>query len=93
MIVPSLVVMAATTDMDATSFKSTANPPQSIAGKAELATWSYGSLAVITPAAPDFPATSGYYTTTSAGIKSTLNLFGNNTKISCSLAICTSGCI
>lgn len=74
-------VLAAATDMDP-SFKSTLNPPQSIAGKAELATWSYGSLAVITPAAPDFAATSGYYTTTPTGTKSTLNLFRNNAKVS-----------
>lgn len=79
-IIPSLTVSAAVTDMDA-SFKSTANPPQSIAGKAELATWSYASLAVITPAVPDFPATSGYYIKTPAGTNSTLQLFRNNAKV------------
>ena len=75
----SSTVLAVATDMD-TSFKSTANPPQSITGKAELATWSYGSKDAVTAAAPDFAATSGYYTTTPAGTKSTLNLFRNNVK-------------
>jgi len=42
-----------------TSFKSTANPPQSITGKTELATWSYTSLAVITPATLILATTSG----------------------------------
>lgn len=79
MIIPSLSVFAAT-DMD-TSNKSTANPPQSITGKTELATWSYGALADITAAAPDFPAKSGYYTTASGGMNSTLQLFKNNTKV------------
>jgi trimeric autotransporter adhesin len=75
----SVPVLAAGTDMDATN-KSTLNPPQSITGKTEVATWSYGSLAAVTPAAPDFVATSGYYMTTPAGAKSTLNLFRNNAK-------------
>jgi len=75
----SSIALAATTDMDATTSKSTCNPPQSIAGKAELATWSYGSAAVITPAAPDLAATSGYYTKTPANTNSTLQLFRNNT--------------
>lgn len=72
-------VLAATDDMDA-SFKSKTNPPQNIALKSELATWSYASAAVITPAAPDLAATSGYYTKTPAGTNSTLQLFRNNVK-------------
>jgi hypothetical protein len=76
----STPVLAASTDMDA-FFKSTLNPPQSISEKAEVATWSYGALAVITPAVPDFIATSGYYATTPAGTKSTMSLFRNNAKV------------
>lgn len=76
----STPVLAAATDMDS-SFKSTVNPPQSISGKAELSAWSYGALAVVTAAAPDFAATSGYYATTPAGTKSTLNLFRNDVKV------------
>ena len=71
-------MLAAATDMD-TSNKSTVNPPQSITGKAELATWSY-SAAPIAPVAPDIPATSGYYTKTPAGTNSTLQLYRNNVK-------------
>jgi hypothetical protein len=76
----SQTVLAAGTDMDSSN-KSTANPPQSITGKAELATWSYGSSTAVTAAAPDFAATSGYYKKTPAGTNSTLQLFRNNTKV------------
>jgi hypothetical protein len=90
MILPSIVVMAAVTatDMDS-SYKSVANPPQSTTGKTELATWSYGSLADITPVVPDLPATSGYYTKTPANTNSTLQLFKNNAKYTGSFSYST----
>ncbi|MFL0267572.1 PxKF domain-containing protein [Candidatus Clostridium radicumherbarum] len=84
-IMPTLLVKAAATDMD-TSFKSTVNPPQSITGKTEIASWSYSS----TPTVYDIPATSGYYTTTSTGNKSILNLYRNNLKFTGSFSWSTS---
>lgn len=78
--VPTLTVYAAATEMD-TSNKSTVNPPQSIVGKSEIATWSYGSLAEVTAAAPTFAATSGYYKVTPVNTNSTLQLFRNNTLL------------
>ena len=85
MIIPSLIVTAAATDMD-TSAKSTANPPQSVIGKTELATWSYSAVT----AAPDFSATSGYYTTTPGGTNSTLQLFRTNAKVTTGFTTSTS---
>lgn len=76
----SQTVLAAATDMDGSN-KSTVNPPQSIEGKTEIATWSYSSSTDVTSAAPDFTATGGYYATTPAGSKSTLNLFRDNVKV------------
>ena len=69
-------VLAAATDMDSTTFKSTLNPPQSIAGKTEIATWSFPASG--TPSTPDFAANTGYYKTTPAGTNSTLQLFKND---------------
>lgn len=70
----------------ATIIKSTVNPPQSITGKTELAAWNYSNA----DAAPDFPATGGYYTKTPAGANSTLQLFKNNTKVSTGFTFSTS---
>ena len=81
MITPSLIAMA---NID-TSFKSVENPPQSITGKTEIATWSYSAVT----AAPDFPATSGYYTKTPAGANSTLQLFKTNAKVTSGFSIST----
>lgn len=75
----AIPVRAAATDMDGSN-KSTLNPPQNITGKTDIATWSYGSLADASAVAPDFPATSGYYTTTPAGTKSIFSLYKNNAK-------------
>lgn len=73
--VMSTPVLVAAADMDPSN-NSTVNPPQSIAGKTEIATWSYSNV----NAAPDFPATGGYYKITPAGTNSTLQLFKNNQK-------------
>src|SRR5471030_1445709 len=70
-----LLVAAAATNMDANN-KSTLNLPQSITGKAELATWSFGNTKPLTE--PNFVAVSGYYTTTPAGVNSTLQVFKNS---------------
>ncbi|HWT74389.1 MAG TPA: InlB B-repeat-containing protein [Mobilitalea sp.] len=72
---PTITVFAAATDMDASN-KSTVNPPQSIVGKTDIATWSY--TAPFTN--PDLEASSGYYQNTPDGTKSTLQLFKNNVK-------------
>lgn len=77
MIVPQ-TVLAAATDMDA-NFKSTVNPPQSITGKTDVATWSFPAKG--TPPAPDFAASSGYYKTTPASTDSTLQLFQNSPAV------------
>lgn len=79
MILPSLTVFAAT-DMDSLTNKSTANPPQSITGKTEVASWSYSSAAEVTAAAPDFCATSGFYATTPGGA-SNLQLYKSNIQV------------
>lgn len=79
-----LPALAAATDMDG-SYKSTLNPPQSITGKTEIATWSYTSA----PTVFDVPATSGYYSTIPAKTNSVLNLFKNGVKYTGSFNLST----
>ncbi|GLX66903.1 S-layer homology domain-containing protein [Paenibacillus glycanilyticus] len=75
--------------------KSVENPPQSMEGKAEIATWNYGSTGEVTAANGNFGATSGYYKTLDAS-NPTLQLFKNNAQVTSGLtyssaSISTSG--
>ncbi|ACT00280.1 S-layer homology domain-containing protein [Paenibacillus sp. JDR-2] len=75
--------------------KSVENPPQSMEGKAEIATWNYGSTGEVTAANGNFGATSGYYKTLDAS-NPTLQLFKNNVQVTSGLtyssaSISTSG--
>ncbi|WP_181907523.1 hypothetical protein [Cohnella lupini] len=54
---------------------SSENPPQSIAGKTDIASWSYGSTGEVTAAAGTVAATSGYYKKAPDTTNSTLQLF------------------
>ena len=65
------------------------NPPQSIAGKTEIASWSYSNAAAVTAAAPTFAATSGYYS--NPNFDSTLQLFKNNAQVTTGLSYVSAG--
>ncbi|MGB4660525.1 MAG: FN3 associated domain-containing protein [Mobilitalea sp.] len=84
--IPTSTAFAATTDMDAYN-KSTANPPQSIVGKTDIATWGFVSADLIV-AAPNytFAAKSGYYNSNSE-----LQLFKSNAQITSGFSVTGSG--
>lgn len=67
---PAATVSAAISGSD-----SVENPQQSIAGKTDIASWSYTTLGDVTAANGNFNATSGYYKTAPDTTHSTLQLF------------------